>query len=463
MLRRYVMQNLQGTVRAFLRAVATTLCLSLCGCAGVAAPEKDAVALPGEVISAAEESAGLSEEKTAGQAEQSEEKTAGQAEQSGEKTAGQRDSAAGKSTGYLVPAEPDEELGNLLSYMETRENSYAECFRIDVYEGGYRLLTLPAGKRVLTVPEGSTAPRSLPEDVCVLQLPLRNTYVAATAVMDMLSSMGAVSSVGFSSVKQEGWAVEEAARAMEEGQMLYAGKYSAPDYELLLEGDCPLAIMNTMTTHAPQIPEKLEELGIPVITDYSSYEKNPLGRMEWIRFYGALFGKEAEAEAAFWEECAKVPEAGASGNPDTSQEPETPTVAFFYIRSDGAVVVRREEDYIPAMIRMAGGRYLYPKAEGQESAGKTEAVQMEVFYAAAKEADYLIYNGTTAGSISSLEELYQKSALFKEFQAVREGHVYGISGDLYQNTMALGQVIADIHGMIRGVPEEELVFLQHLE
>ena len=44
---------------------------------------------------------------------------------------------------------------------------------------------------------------------------------------------------------------------------------------------------------------ELFELGIPVLVDYSSYESNPLGRTEWVRLYGILTGKEAEAEAAF--------------------------------------------------------------------------------------------------------------------------------------------------------------------
>ena len=67
---------------------------------------------------------------------------------------------------------------------------------------------------------------------------------------------------------------------MEEGDILYAGKYSAPDYELILDEGCNLAIENTMIYHNPEVKEKLEELGIPVLVERSSYESHPLGRLE---------------------------------------------------------------------------------------------------------------------------------------------------------------------------------------
>ena len=51
-----------------------------------------------------------------------------------------------------------------------------------------------------------------------------------------------------------------------------------------------------------ELKEKLEELGIPVLVDHSSYEPNPLGRTEWVKLYGLLTGHEEEAEAAFAKE-----------------------------------------------------------------------------------------------------------------------------------------------------------------
>ena len=64
---------------------------------------------------------------------------------------------------------------------------------------------------------------------------------------------------------------------MEKGDILYAGKYSKPDYELILANGCKLAIESTMINHTPDVKEKLEELGIPVLVEQSSYENASAG------------------------------------------------------------------------------------------------------------------------------------------------------------------------------------------
>ena len=75
---------------------------------------------------------------------------------------------------------------------------------------------------------------------------------------------------------------------------------------LLLDAGCSLAVENTMITHNPEVKEKLEELGIPVMIERSSYESHPLGRLEWIRFFGALLGKEEAADAYYEEQLSRI-------------------------------------------------------------------------------------------------------------------------------------------------------------
>lgn len=70
-----------------------------------------------------------------------------------------------------------------------------------------------------------------------------------------------------------------------------------------------------MINHVPEVREKLEELGIPVLVDQSSYEPHPLGRTEWIKLYGALLGKEDEAERLFAEQAAYLDEAAGRRTP----------------------------------------------------------------------------------------------------------------------------------------------------
>lgn len=352
--------------------------------------------------------------------------------------------------------EMDRDISASLTYESSMELTYAEKFSVDYYTDDYALVTIPEDGRFLVVPEGKEAPEDLDDDITVLKKPLENIYLVASAVMDMFVSLDALDSVRFSALKTDSWYIEEAKAAMEAEDILYAGQYSAPDYEKILAENCKLAIENTMIYHTPEVKEQLEKFGIPVMVDYSSYEPNPLGRTEWVKLYGLLTDKEEDAAEVFAQEAAafeSIREAEKSGK----------TVAFFYITSNGEANVRKSSDYLPKMIEMAGGSYVFDHlGDEEDTASSTISMQMEEFYAAAKDADYVIYNSTIDGELHSVEELLGKSPLLKNFRAVQEGNVFGTTKNLYQSSMELGTIISDIHKMMTG-DEENLTYIYRLE
>ena len=343
------------------------------------------------------------------------------------------------------------EIGGGLVHTGRIETEHAKLFRIDAYRGGYILLTVADGRQMLSVPEDEEIPQGLKPDIIVIKQPMDHIYLAASAAADMIDTIGGLDAVRYSATDEQNWHVDGIREAMQRGEILYAGKYSTPDYELLTADGCRLAVENMMILHSPEVIGKIEELGIPVIIDHASYESDPLGRLEWVRFYGVLTGHVAEAEVAYARQAQQTQDLSETGK----------TVAFFYLREDGSAVVRRTDDYVPAMIRMAGGEYIFDDVSG-ESHLSTSSMQFEAFYALAKDADYIVYNGTTSGAIHSIAELLEKSELLADFTAVREGRVYAVSQDMYQNTMSLGTVVADFHRMMTDAPDTELVFLDHL-
>ena len=289
-------------------------------------------------------------------------------------------------------------------------------------------------------PELEALSEALPDDVTVLTVPVKNIYLAASAAMDMMRELDALEDIRLSATNEDGWYIDEAKDAMRSGKILYAGKYSTPDYERILSEHCELAVENTMIGHTPEVREKLESVGVPVVVDYSSHETDPLGRMEWILFYGALTGKDEKAKEAFEAQKAAMELAG-------SGEKTGKTVAFFYIMTNGAVNVRKPSDYIPRLIEQAGGTYIFGVSEDSNKSSSM-SMQMEEFYAAAKDADYLIYNSAVGGTIETVEELIGKSGLLSDFKAVKEGNVWCTAENLYQKSMALGDFASDIHVML---------------
>ena len=332
---------------------------------------------------------------------------------------------------------------------------HATQFSLTEYEQGYTLLDIPTSGRFLIVPQGAGLPRGLDDDVVPLYAPLDRMYLAATSSMDFFRALDSVPAVRLSGTDVNGWYIEEAKAALEDGSMIFAGKYSAPDYELIFAEKCDLAIESTMIYHSPEVKEQLEKLGVPVLVERSSYEEDPLGRMEWVKVYGALLGKLPAAEEMFDGEVEAV-------EPLLDQPKTGKTVAFFYITTTGTVNVRKSSDYVPRMIALAGGDYAFPDLSSG-SALSTVNMTMESFYDGARDADLLIYNSTIDGELFTLSELLQKSAFLKDFKAVQTGNVWCTGKNLFQEPMGLGKLILDMHRVLtdENAPEE-LTYLHKL-
>ncbi len=141
---------------------------------------------------------------------------------------------------------------------------------------GTALVTI-GEERYLVVPEDAPLPTGLEQDLTILQQPIENIYLVSTSVMDPIISIGALDSIALSGTQADGWYLKQAREAMENGRIAYAGRYSTPDYETILNADCGLAIENTMIYHTPEVKEQLERFGIPVLVERSSYEKRSAG------------------------------------------------------------------------------------------------------------------------------------------------------------------------------------------
>lgn len=336
----------------------------------------------------------------------------------------------------------DEPVVGNLKYDSSMDIQYAENFSVDYYEGGYALISiLTNDTRFLVVPENMQVPEGLDEDISVIQQPVSNIYLVATSAMALFDQLNALDVIRLSGTNADGWYVDNAVKEMEAGNILFAGKYSEPDYELIRSENSTLSIQSGMIDHAPDIRDKLQELGITVFIDQSSYESHPLGRTEWIKVYSVLLDKEELAYKIFNEQAKVLDE--LSGTENTGK-----TVSFFYISLSGNVSVRNSHDYVPKMIDMAGGHYIFENLGDPNKAVSTTMMGMEEFYVTAKDSDYIIYNTTITGEIESLGQLLEKSELLSNFKAVKEGNVWCTHQNLLQHPDQLGTMLGELHTIL---------------
>ena len=361
------------------------------------------------------------------------------------------ESTSDSETSYLTDT-PDAPEVSGLNCQGKLKLDYAECYDVYYYDDDYQLIDVHDSAQYLLVPEGAEAPENLDDSIIVLQKPLDKIYLAASSTMALFRALDSLDNIKMSGIDASGWYIEEAKQAMEDGKIQFAGKYSEPDYEMLVDQDCDVAIESTMILHTPKVQEMIEDLDIPVFIDRSSYETHPLGRTEWIKLYGAMMDKEEEAYS-FFDEQAKV-----IGDLKDFKNTEK-TVAFFFVSTDGSIVVRRTQDYIPSMIELAGGRYVFQDLDSVETTSASVSMSMEEFYAAAADADYLVYNATIDNPIQSVDELVAKNELFEDFKAVQEGNVWCVGKYMYQATDIVGQLITDFHLMLTDGDEKDMTFL----
>lgn len=144
-----------------------------------------------------------------------------------------------------------------LTWDHALELSYADQFSVDYYEGGYKLFTIEGDGEFLLVPDGEEAPEDLPDDITVLSHTPKSIYLVATSAMDFFCGLDALDHISLSGTNADGWYIDKAKAALEDGSIAFAGKYSAPDYEQILAAGCDLAIESTMIYHKPEVKEKL--------------------------------------------------------------------------------------------------------------------------------------------------------------------------------------------------------------
>ena len=335
-------------------------------------------------------------------------------------------------------------VGNL-TYEGTVPVAYADQFAIYKYEGGYSLIDMVNSDRMLVVPEGAAVPEGLDKDIVVVQQPLNHIYLAATSAMALFESIDAMDSIAF--VGSKHWYTEKAAAALENGDVVYAGKYNTPDYELLINGGCQLAIESTMILHNPEVKEMMVELGIKTVVERSSYEDHPLGRTEWVKVYGALLGLEKEADAVFQREVEKIKALESLASTGK-------TVAFFYINTNGNAVTYKTDGYVPTMIRIAGGEYVFTDLGlDDDSKLSTVNMNMEEFYNTAKDADIFIYNCSIAEQLYTLKDLLALNPVLEDCKAVREGNAWCTTESMFQQTDRMGSIIQEMNAIFSGEAE----------
>ena len=160
---------------------------------------------------------------------------------------------------------------------------------------------------------------------------------------------------------------------------------------------------------------RLGKLDIPIIECADYMETSSLGRAEWMRFYGLLFGKAAEADSLF----ARVEADYLRWAGKVADIEDKPTV-FADLKSGATWYVPGGRSTVGRTFADAGADYVFSDLKNSGSS----PLSFETVYEKAKDADiWLIkYNMPEDKTYRDLKNDY---APYVGFRAFRERRVYG--------------------------------------
>lgn len=340
------------------------------------------------------------------------------------------------------------------------ETLYANYFDIEYYDDGTCEIGVRDERNKLAiVPENVDPKRYEAPGRVVVKRPLDDFYIAATSVNDFFLRLDSLDKIACTSAKGDEHTIPEMVERVKTGKTAYVGKYGSPEFETILARQCGLAIESTMIYHSPKTKEQLERLGVPVFVERAIYEEEPLGRLEWIKLYGAMLGKEKEADAYFESQRRQV-EAILAKRSETEQRKK---VALFYVTTNGYVNVRRPGDFYCKLVEIAGGKYAFDALVEAKSSQSSISVNWEDFYRAAVDADVIVYNGNVDTTIESVADLLEKNPLFADFKAVKNGAVWRSNVAMYQETSKTAEIVQDFYDALNSPGELDSKYLTKLK
>ncbi len=263
--------------------------------------------------------------------------------------------------------------------------------------------------RYVLVPKVHGLPVNLPEGM-IVRTPLERATVFSSVHAALLNDFSQVGRIA--GVCDREYVVDAGLKAsLQEAKVASLGSSMQPDVERIVQSKSDGLLVSSFKDNSYG---SLEKLGVPIIECADYMETSALGRAEWMRFFGRLFGFEAKADSTF-----EVIE----------KRYNSLTKAVEGIKKRPRLMVDRRENgtwYVPGgastlaqMFKDAG--FDYCLADNSESGGVAVAFEEMLRRCATADIWLLKYGATTD---LQLRDLTADDARYARFQPWQKGQVY---------------------------------------
>ena len=310
------------------------------------------------------------------------------------------------------------EIINETAVVPKNEVHYAKGFSIENYEG-YSIVTVknpwPKATKTYTYilqEINGIVPDSLKQNL-IIPIPIKTIVVTSTTHIPSLEMLDEENSlVGFPHLD---YISSEKVRArIDAGNLKELGNNHDLNTEVLLDLQPNIIIGYGIDNKNPTL-DNLQKSGLKVMLNGDWNEETALGKAEWIKFFGALYGKQKQATELF----TKIEKDYLKTIEIAKLATTTPTILAGDMFED-RWYLPKGTSWGSLLLKQANGNYLWQETSGTGSL----SLSFETVFEKAKGADIWI----TSGQFSTLKEMTDANPHYAKFDAFQNKNVYSFSG-----------------------------------
>lgn len=286
---------------------------------------------------------------------------------------------------------------------------YAKGFEVKVYDDCKQVIvkdpwdsTKILHKYVL-VDKKRNLPQSLPEGI-LIRTPLSNVLAYSTIHCSLINELKMAESIK-GVCEPQYISVESVLKGVADGRIKNLGQSINPNKELMIELDPEAVFIEPIQGRTNAM---IQNLGIPVIETPDYMESTPLGRAEWIRFYGLFYNRESLADSLFTVTEKKY-NAIKEKIADVSHRP----TVFLDLMYRGVWYMPTGNSFMAKMMSDAGAKYVWY----DDKSIATKQLSFEQVLDKASDADFWLikYNAPKDLTYKGLESEYLGYSSFDAF------------------------------------------------
>lgn len=314
---------------------------------------------------------------------------------------------------------------------------YAGGFTIEDIGDGCKKITDSEGQNIILVPEDGKVSTDF-EDLPQIEIPVQKVVILSVTFGALMRPLGVTNSIVGCGTMEEELYIEELIEGYKNESIIYVGGggMGAPDYETILSLDPDIVFMsiNISSPDTYKYYEQLKTLDIPVVVCNDYLENDPLGRLEWIKFFAAFYDKDIEAGQYF----DSVEQRIEDIKTQVMVSSRYPTVLWSSIFM-GDCWVSGGESYVAGMVDMVGGAYVFSDLAGSQAS----SISLEELYARGQNCDVFIY-ASTPPWINSIKEIVDNNPILADLPSIKSGEVYCFPPDYYQISDKPDEILQDL-------------------